>query len=61
MVHFGEKSLCMHFGEYVWPTTVSLLLESEPIEVNQKFKFLVEGIVVWKFLKVSTASGSASV
>ena len=41
--------------------TVSLLLKSEPIEINQKFNFLVEGIVVWKFLKASRASGSASV
>ena len=44
-----------------WPTTVSLLLKSEPTEVNQNFRFLVEGKIVWKFLKASRASGSASV
>ena len=35
--------------ETLWricPTTVSLLLKSEPIEINQKFKFLVEDIDV---------------
>ena len=45
----------------ICPTTVSLLLKSEPIEINQKFKFLVEGIVVLKVLKASKALGSASV
>ena len=30
----------------ICPTTVSLLLKSEPIEINQKFKFLVEDIDV---------------
>ena len=34
-------------------TTVSLLLKSEPIEIDKKFNFLVEGIVVLKFLKAS--------
>ena len=37
-------------------TTVSLLLKSEPVEINQKFKFLVEDIDVWKFLKASRVS-----
>ena len=49
----------MHFGKSA--LTVSLSLKSEPIEVNQKFKFPMEGIVVWKFLKASRASGIASV
>ena len=43
------------------PATVSLLLKSEPIEINQKFKFLVEDVDVWKFLKTSTASRSTSI
>ena len=30
----------------ICPKTVSLLLKSEPIEINQKFKFLVEDIDV---------------
>ena len=30
----------------ICPTTVSLLLKSEPIDINQKFKFLVEDIDV---------------
>ena len=45
----------------IWPTIVSLLLKSEPIEINKIFNFLVEGIVDWKFLKASRAPGNASV
>ena len=45
----------------IWPKTVSLLLKSEPNNINQKFKLLVKYIDVWKFLKASRASGSASV
>ena len=41
--------------------TVSLLLKCEPIEINQKFKFVVEYIDVWKFLKISRTSRSTSV
>ena len=41
--------------------TVSLLLKSEPIEINWKFKFLVNSISVWKFLKESRASRTTSV
>ena len=40
--------------------TVSLLLKSEPIDINQKFEFLVEDIYVWKFLKTSIVSRSTS-
>ena len=35
----------------ICPTTVSLLLKSEPIEINRKFKFLVEGVDIRKNLK----------
>ena len=36
----------------IWPTTVPLLLKSEPIEINQNLKFMLQGIDVWKILKV---------
>ena len=36
--------------------TVSLLLKFEQIEINQKFKFLLKGISVWKVLKAFRAS-----
>ena len=45
-----------HFGE-----SVSFLLKSEPIEIKQKLNLLVEGRVVWKFLKTPRVSGSTSV
>ena len=58
------KSLIAFNASYtLWricPTTVSLLLKYEPIEMNQKFKFLVEDTDVWKFLKTSRASTSTS-
>ena len=44
----------------IWPTTVSLFLKSESIEINQKFKFLLEDVGVGKFLKASRASRSTS-
>ena len=37
----------------IWPTTVSLLLKSEPTEINQKFNQFW-----WKFLKMSRDSKS---
>ena len=42
----------------ICPTTVSLFLKSEPIEMDQKFNFYDKGTVVWKFLKASRASRS---
>ena len=61
--HFLDIFLVV-VGKTLWricPTTVSLLLKSEPIEINEKINFLIEVIVVWKFLKASRASGSDSV
>ena len=43
----------------ICPTTVSFLDKSETIEINQKFKFLEEGIDVWKFLKEYRPSKSS--
>ena len=58
-----SKSL-LFFDDSLWriyPTTVSVLLKSEQIEIHKKFKFLEKSICVWKFLKASRASRTTSV